>query len=126
MSGLGIYRVERPTASAHVPPSHPSRRRSLHPTDSGHLGWAAGTGHHAPFPPFRQNSIRHHWLPERSTENRRSRLWGSVFLRRVGSDQGPKNLEKALDGAARAEGLHGYASAFAQEEQFVGEQLGIA
>ena len=51
---------------------------------------------------------------------------GSVFQRRVGSDQGPKNFEKALDGAARAKGLHGDASAFAQEEQFVGEQLGIA
>ena len=51
---------------------------------------------------------------------------GSVFLRRVGSDQGPKNFEKALNGAARTEGLRGDASAFAQEEQFVGEQLGIA
>jgi Cu/Ag efflux pump CusA len=38
----------------------------------------------------------------------------------VGSDQGPKNFEKALDGAARAEGLRGDASAFAQEEEFVG------
>ena len=51
---------------------------------------------------------------------------GSVFVRRVGSDQGPKNFEKALDGAARAEGMRGDASAFAQEEQFVGEELGIA
>jgi hypothetical protein len=44
----------------------------------------------------------------------------------VGSDQGPKNLEQALHGAARTEDLPGDASAFAQEEQFVGEQLGIA
>jgi hypothetical protein len=62
---------------------------------------------------------------QRSTENRRSRLWGSVFLRRVASDHGPKNFEKVLNGTARTEGLHGDASAFAQEEQFVGEQLGI-
>jgi hypothetical protein len=34
--------------SAHLPPCHPSRRRSLHLTDSGNSGLAAGTGLHAP------------------------------------------------------------------------------
>jgi hypothetical protein len=63
---------------------------------------------------------------QRSTANRRSGLGGSVFLRRVGSDQGPKNFEKALDGAARAEGLRGDAGAFAQEVQLVSQQFGIA
>jgi len=52
MSGLGTYRVEQPTASAHVPPCHPSRRRSLHPTDSGRAGVSAGTGLHAAKPSF--------------------------------------------------------------------------
>jgi hypothetical protein len=38
--------------SAHLPPCGPSRRRSLHPTDIGHSGLAAGTGLHAPFRPL--------------------------------------------------------------------------
>jgi hypothetical protein len=38
--------------SAHLPPCGPSRRRSLHPTDIGHSGLAAGTGLHAPHRPF--------------------------------------------------------------------------
>lgn len=82
-----------------------------------------------PIPPFRQSSVRHHRLPQPvATLDRKPpvAVGGSVFLRCVGSDQGSKNLEKALDGAARAEGLRGDAGAFAQEEQFVGEQLGIA
>jgi hypothetical protein len=50
----------------------------------------------------------------------------SGFLRRVGSDQGPEHFEKAFDGTARAQGLCGDAGTLAQQEKFVGEQLGIA
>jgi hypothetical protein len=59
----GGYRYVRPTATAshldstHLPPWGPSRRRSLHPTDSGHSGLAAGAGLHAHSKP-RSNSIR--------------------------------------------------------------------
>jgi hypothetical protein len=82
-----------------------------------------------PFPPFRRNCIRHHGLPEPVAALDRKppvAVWGSVFLRRVGSDHGPKNLEKTLDGTARAEGLRGDAGAFAQEVQLVSQQFGIA
>jgi hypothetical protein len=44
----------------------------------------------------------------------------------VGSDQRLEHLGKAFDRAARAEGLRSDASAFAQQEQLVGEQFGIA
>jgi hypothetical protein len=48
------------------------------------------------------------------------------LLWRVGSDQRLEHLGKAFDRAARAEGLQGDPSAFAQQEQFVGKQFGIA
>jgi hypothetical protein len=38
--------------SAHLPPCRPSRRRSLHATDSRRSGLAARTGLHAPFAPL--------------------------------------------------------------------------
>jgi hypothetical protein len=72
----------------------------------------------APFPPFRQKL---HPTPLAAGARCSARpqtagrgFGGSVFVRRVGSDQGSKNFEKALDGAAGAEGLRGDASAFAQ------------
>jgi DNA ligase D-like protein (predicted polymerase) len=39
--------------SAHVPPCRPSRRRSLHPSDSGRSGLTPGTALHAPKPSLR-------------------------------------------------------------------------
>src|SRR5580704_6809411 len=67
------------TARSAVGCSPRSGSETVAAASRGRSALAAGKRSHAPFPPFRQNSIRHHWLPERSTANRRSRLWGSVF-----------------------------------------------